>query len=187
MPYTRHPDHLRQTTTNLDDDAIFLIGLIVRWWAHAEFTVDSSIRDLLNRPDTRNLDTSLILPFPQRTKLLKSLCAEVVHDPETLSTLNNAIIRVGAYQHIRDLLTHGFIVPDSKRPETHLYASQLRWSQPIKRHQQYLSRSHLYKFEQRLARAQMHLFMLTAGCHDPYAWPASIDKSQILTDPHLTG
>jgi len=183
MPYTRHPDHKRSATSNLDDDAIFLIGLIVRWWANTEFTVDSSIRDLLNRPDTRDCDTSLILPFPQRTKLLKGLCAEVVHEPETLSALNSAIIKVGSHQHIRDLLTHGFIVPDSKRPDTHLYASRLRWSQPIKRHQQYLSRSHLYKFEQRLARAFMHLFMLTAGCHDPSAWPASIDKSPILKPP----
>ena len=168
---------------NLDDDAIFLIGLIVRWWAHAEFTVDSSIRDLLNRPDTRDLDTSLILPFPQRIKLLKDLCAKVVHEPETLNALNKAIIRVGAHQNIRDLLTHGFIVPDSKRPETHLYASRLWWSQPIKRHQQYLSRKHLYKFEQNLARAQMHLFILTAGCHDPYTWPAAIYKSPILNPP----
>lgn len=183
MPYTRHPDHLRQTTMNLDDDAIFLIGLIVRWWANAEFTVDSSIRDLLNRPDTRDLDTSLILPFRQRINLLKELCTEVVHEPETLDALNTAILRVGAHQNIRDLLTHGFIVPDTKRPDTHLYASRLRWFQPIKRHQQYLSRKHLYKLEQDLARAQMHLFMLTAGCHDPYAWPASIDKSPILNRP----
>ncbi len=180
MPYTRHPDHLRQTTMNLDDDAIFLIGLIVRWWANAEFTVDSSIRDLLNRPDTLDLDTSLVLPFRRRINLLKELCTEVVHEPKTLAAIGRAILRVGTHQHIRDLLTHGFVVPDTRRPATHLYASKLRWSQPVKRHQQYLSRKHLYKLEQDLARAQMHLFMLTAGCHDPDAWPASIDNSPIL-------
>lgn len=183
MPYTPPPGHVRSASMSLDDDAIFIIGLISRWWAHIEFTVDSSLRDLLNRPDIRDMDTSLKLPFKQRLALLRELCSTVAKEPETARALDNAILRVGAHQHIRDLLVHGFVVQDGNRPTTHLYVSRIIWSEPVKRQKRYISRASLYKFEPELARSMMHLFMLTAGCHDPHAWPGSIDKSPILDQP----
>lgn len=181
MPYTGHPNHKRSVFSNLDDDAIFMIGLIVRWWAMVEFTVESSIYDLLNRPDTSAIDAASARHFKQRLALLRSLCAEVVRDPMTMNAIDSAIRRVGRHQSLRNLLTHGFVVPDSKRPTTHLYVSRLRWSQPIKRDWKFISRKALYQYEPELARAATKLFMLTAGCHDPDAWPASIDQSPILT------
>ena len=174
------PDYPRTTRQDLDDQAIFMIGLIVRWWAMVDFTIDSSIRDLLNRPDTRHLDTSLKLPFKQRLELLKGLCAQVTHDHETLEKINVVIKRVGSHQYIRDVLTHGFVVRDTNRPDTHLYVSRLTWSWPIRRQQHYIARKWLQQFEQRLAKDVMKLFMVTTGCHDPHSWPSSHDISAIL-------
>jgi hypothetical protein len=181
MPYITPPGHIRSATMSLDDDAIFIIGLISRWWAHIEFTVDSSLRDLINRPDTPNADTSLRLPFKQRLGMLRQLCALLAKDPATATAIDKAILRVGAHQHLRDLLVHGFVVQDSKRPQTHLYVSRITWSQPVRRQVRFISRAALYKFEPELGRTMMHLFMLTAGCHDPDSWPGSIDGSTILS------
>ncbi len=186
MPYTPPPGHLRSVSVSLDDDAIFIVGLIGRWWANIEFTVDSSVRDLLNRPDTPQKDTSLKIPFKQRLALLRQLCEMVAKTPETAAALDLAILRVGRHQQVRDLLMHGFVTQDVKRPATHLYVSRITWSSPLKRDAKFISRASLYKFEPELAKSMMHLFMLTAGCHDPFKWPASIDGSPIL-NPDFTG
>jgi hypothetical protein len=177
---TAAPSRARPTAFSLDDDAVALVGFIVRWWAFVEFTVDSSIHDLLNRPDTRDLATQLVLPFPKRLKLLRQLCEEVVSKPETLKAIKDTIAYVGSHQSIRNALTHALVIPDPKRPKTHLYICRMIWSQPIRRQPRFMSRDSLYKFEQQLARASMRLFMLTAGCRDPYSWPASLDRSPTL-------
>jgi hypothetical protein len=109
--------------TNLGDDVMHVVGRIVRWWSMIEFTVDSSIRDLLNRPDTRNLETALVQPLKQRFDLLSGLLAEIVGDPVEMAKLNSTINRLRSLQNYRDLVVHGMMITDAKRPDTHVYIS----------------------------------------------------------------
>ena len=71
------------------EEVIYVVGRIVRAWSGIEFTVDSSIRDLLSRPDTRDMDTALVLPFRARTELLEQLLAEAIDDASTVTNLHN--------------------------------------------------------------------------------------------------
>ena len=119
-------------STNLDNDVIFVVGRIVRWWSMIEFTIDSSIRDLLSRPDIRYGDTALVLPFKQRLALLKDLLSEIVKNPEQLAKLKAIVDRIASLQNYRDLIVHGMMVRDPKRPQTHIYLSRVRWSWPTK-------------------------------------------------------
>jgi hypothetical protein len=159
---------------SLSDDVIYTVGRIVRCWSAIEFTVDSSIRDLLNRPDTRNLNTALVLPFRQRTDLLKKLLAEVVQDAASLAKLNSIIDQITSLQNYRDFVVHGNMVDDAKRPTTHVYLSRSRWSNPITVRRTFLRKSKLVEIENKIVQAMMELFMATAGCHDP-AWKPSLD------------
>jgi hypothetical protein len=160
--------------TNLGDDVIHIVGRIVRWWSMIEFTVDSSIRDLLDRPDTSNMDTTLIMSFKHRLRLLKDLLRETVPDQEALAKLTTIINRIASLQSYRDFVVHGMLVTDSGRPETHVYMSRIRWSSPRKVQRTFVRKEKLLQIEQRIVRSQMELFMATAGCHDR-TWRPSLD------------
>lgn len=158
--------------TNLDDDVMLIVGRLVRWWSMVEFTVDSSIRDLLNRQDTRNFDTALIIPFKQRLRLLKDLLAQIVANRDDLAKLDAIINRIASLQNYRDFVVHGMMVRDANRPETHVYMSRIRWRWPKEVRRTYISKRKLFEIEQRIARVNMELFIATAGCHMPGWRPA---------------
>jgi len=160
-------------TTNLDDDVIHVVGRIVRWWSMIEFTVDSSIRDLLNRPDTRNMDTALIISFKDRLQLLKELLNETIADSGETAKLAEIINRIASLQNYRNFVVHGMMIRDSKRPDTHVYMSRIRWSVPTKVRRTYLRKSKLLEIEEKIVRSQMKLFMATAGCHE-LGWTPSL-------------
>jgi hypothetical protein len=162
-----------QTATNLED-VMYLVGRIVRWWSMTEFTVDSSIRDLLNRPDTRTVDTALIMSFKQRTQLLTDLLGEVVRDPGALAALRAIINRVRGLQTYRDFVVHGMMVRCARRPTTHIYLSRVRWSYPTQVRKTFIRKDKLLDIERKIARVNMELFMATAGCHMP-TWQPSVD------------
>lgn len=153
------------------------VGRIVRWWSMVEFAVDSSIRDLLNRPDTRNLTTALKIPMKQRFDLLRDLLADVVANPDDMAQLNEMINRLRSLQNYRDFVVHGMMITDSRRPDTHVYMSRVRWSWPTKVRRTYLRKEKLLDIEDKIFRSYMVLFMATAGCHEP-GWTPYIDKSQ---------
>lgn len=163
-----------QVATNLDEDVMYVVGRIVRWWSMTEFTIDSSIRDLLNRPDTRTIDTALIMTFKHRLQLLAGLLGEVVHDPTTLAKLHAIIARVRGLKPYRDFVVHGMMVRCSRRPTTHIYLSRVRWSHPTKVRKAFIRKDKLFDIESKIARVNRELFVATAGCHMP-TWQPTLD------------
>jgi hypothetical protein len=91
------------------EEVIYVVGRIVRAWSGIEFTVDSSIQELLSRPDTRDMDTALVLPFRARTELLEQLLAEAIDDASTVTNLHNLINQIKSLQNYRDIVVHGIV------------------------------------------------------------------------------
>ena len=153
--------------TNLDDHVFYTIGRIIRCWANIEFTIDTSISDLISRPDTPDIPRSLLRPFTQRKDLLKQLLVYTVSDQNILKKLHTLVDRIAGMQHFRDFAAHGMLITDSRRPDTHLYMSRIIWSDPPRTTRTYLKKERLFRIEQSLADCFMALFMATAGCHEP--------------------
>ena len=168
-------------STAIDDELHLIIGKTVRWWSMIEFTIDSSIRDFLNRPDTENLNTALKIPLPKRIELLLRLYAQVVTDQGLRQDFSNLINHVKPRQHMRELLVHGFMTIDSKRPQTHVYLSRIHWENPTRRNPVYKSRDQLHQYEREIGTIAIVLFMVTAGCHDPSSWQPYFDKDLLQT------
>jgi hypothetical protein len=100
--------------------------------------------------------------------------AEVVSDADEMAKLKAIIHRLSSLQNYRDFVVHGLMVDDSKRPQTHVYMSRIRWSWPTKVRRTFLRKDKLLDIERKIVRAQMELFMATAGCHAP-GWTPSLD------------
>jgi hypothetical protein len=64
---------------------------------------------LLSRPDTRDMDTALVLPFRARTELLEQLLAEAIDDASTVTNLHNLINQIKSLQNYRDIVVHGIM------------------------------------------------------------------------------
>ncbi len=173
---------ISQSSTSIDDELHLIIGKTVRWWSMIEFTVDSSVRDFLNRPDTENLNTSLKIPLPKRIELLCRLYEQVVTDPDLRQDFTNLIDRVKRRQHMRDLLVHGFMAIDASRPTTHVYLSRIHWENPTRRDPVYKSRDQLHRYERGIGTIAQVLFMVTAGCHHPF-WQPYFEKRLLQTLP----
>jgi hypothetical protein len=150
---------------NLDEAAYYTVGRIIRWWALVENSIDSSIRDLLSRPDTTKIDTSLIMSFKQRRQLLKDLLSEIVVDKNVLLGVFHLLDQIGSVQLYRDLVAHGLMINDSRRPDTHYYLSRTRWSSPPVVRRSYIRKEKLVEIENKIVKLHMKLFMATAGCH----------------------
>lgn len=166
------------SSTNIDDELHLIIGKTVRWWSMIEFTIDSSIRDFLSRPETGDVDTALKVPLPKRIRLLEQLFDQVVGDTELRNEFDELITHVKRRQHMRDLLVHGFMTIDSKRPETHVYLSRVHWEAPPRRNPVYKTREQLRTNERETGTVAITLFMATAGCHEP-SWQPYIDTAML--------
>jgi hypothetical protein len=109
----------------------------------------------------------------QRFDLLTELLAEVVKSPDDMDKLRAIIHRLSGLQNYRDFVVHGMMVTDSKRPTTHVYLSRIRWSWPTRVRRTFLRKEKLLEIENKIARANLELFMATAGCH-AHGWQPSL-------------
>ena len=169
-----------QPSTNIDDELHLIIGKTVRWWSMIEHTIDSSIRDFLGRPDTSNHNTSLKISLPNRIELLQRLFEEAIADTADRQSFADLIEHVKRRQHMRELLVHGFMTIDSRRPDTHVYLSRIHWCDPISRDPVFKTREQLRVNERETGTVAMVLFMATAGCHDPL-WQPYFDIGPLQT------
>ena len=152
---------------------------LVRLWSTNEFTVDSSIRALMLRTDTSTIDTSLIMPFKQRIRLLKRLLSEAIADEATLGKLYAILDRIGGLQHYRDFFVHGLMVRDSNRPETHIYVSRIHWSNPPRVTRTHIRKDRMLSVERSLMHSCFSLFVATAGC-DSQAWQKEHNENEAV-------
>jgi hypothetical protein len=117
---------------NLKPEAIVLLGHIVRSWAMIEFTIDSSIRSLIDNHVARKIDTSLIEPLNRRIDLLAELCAEACADKAHVRFVQGILEQIKSEQVLRDMLIHARMMDDAKKPQTHIATSTPTQSGQVK-------------------------------------------------------
>lgn len=149
--------------SNLKQEVVVLLGQIIRSWAMIGFTIDSSIRSIIDNRVNRQIDTSLIEPFNKRIDLLSGLCEEVCANEAHVKFVHGMLQKIKSEQKLRNMLVHARVMDDTKRPQTHVHISSCRWTRPPRKiiHKK-ISIKALEDYYQRTQRLAMELFMAAA-------------------------
>lgn len=123
-----------KTNVLLPDDLLQAIGHVTALWAQLEYIIDSTIRQVLDRPNAPKTDTALILSFKKRINLLTTIAVPLLKDAKDREHLLALSTEVARLQHRRDLIVHGAVGGSE-----HLRGYQLaytfiriRWDRPIR-------------------------------------------------------